>query len=169
MGTFFFSSPLSAEQAKDTLIYPACQYCGMDRHKFAHSRMLIEYDDGSTVPTCSIHCTAIDLAQKINATPAAIKVGDYDTKELIAAEGAIWILGGDRKGVMSSRPKWAFSSDAAAAAFVATHGGNIVTFDEAMKASYADMDSDSKSIRRKRQNKKMETMEHSNMTPTHDH
>ena len=26
--------------------HPSCKFCGMDREKFAHSRMLIEYDTG---------------------------------------------------------------------------------------------------------------------------
>lgn len=131
--------------------------------------MLIQYDDGSTVGTCSIHCTAIDLAQKINATPASIKVGDYDAKKLIDAETAIWVLGGDRNGVMSSRAKWAFNNNETAAEFTATHGGDIITFDEAIKAAYEDMYNDTKNIRKKRQNKKMKMMNHSNMGQMHDH
>lgn len=167
--TFFSCSPLTAEELSDIAAHPACQYCGMDRHKFAHSRMLIQYDDGSTIPTCSIHCAAIDFSLKINANPASIKVGDYNTKELIDAETAVWVLGGNRDGVMSLRAKWAFDSDEAAAAFVATHGGNIVTFDEAMKAAYIDMYTDTKNIRQKRQNKKMKMMKHPNMGQMHNH
>ncbi len=52
-----------AETAKDVQEHQTCKYCGMDRGKFAHSRMLIEYADGSSMGTCSIHCAAIDLAQ----------------------------------------------------------------------------------------------------------
>ncbi|MBU0960692.1 MAG: nitrous oxide reductase accessory protein NosL [Proteobacteria bacterium] len=169
ISALFFSSPLSAEEPSDIAAHPACQYCGMYRHKFAHSRMLIEYDDGNTIPTCSIHCAAIDLALKINTAPASIKVGDYNTKELIDAETAIWVLGGDIDGVMSLQGKWAFGSHEAAAAFVATHGGNIATFDEAMEVTYTHMYNDTKNIRKKRQNKKMKMMEHQNMGQMHDH
>ena len=33
---------------------PSCRYCGMDRAKFAHTRMLVTYDDGTVLGTCSI-------------------------------------------------------------------------------------------------------------------
>ena len=36
-----------AQVAEDIQKYPDCKYCGMDRQKFAHSRMLIDYSDGS--------------------------------------------------------------------------------------------------------------------------
>jgi copper chaperone NosL len=42
--------------------HPSCTYCGMDREKFAQSRMVIEYDDGTSLGTCSLHCAAVDLA-----------------------------------------------------------------------------------------------------------
>ena len=42
--------------------HPSCKYCGMDREKFAHSRVFAEYEDGTTEGTCSIHCAAIDFA-----------------------------------------------------------------------------------------------------------
>ena len=50
---------------------PSCKYCGMDREKFAHSRMLVTYDDGTKLGTCSIHCLAIDLAVNIDKTPVS--------------------------------------------------------------------------------------------------
>ena len=33
---------------------PSCAYCGMDRAKFAHSRMFVTYDDGSTFGACAL-------------------------------------------------------------------------------------------------------------------
>jgi len=72
----------------DTKAHPSCVYCGMDRAQFVQSRMLIEYDDNTTVPFCSIHCAAVDLALKIDKTPKSIMVGDYATRELIDAEKA---------------------------------------------------------------------------------
>jgi len=65
---------------EDIKKYPSCKYCGMNREQFAHSRMLVEYDDGSSVATCSIHCLAVDLALNIDKTPKSIQVGDYGTK-----------------------------------------------------------------------------------------
>jgi copper chaperone NosL len=128
----------------------ACQFCGMDRHKFAHSAMLIEYEDGSTAATCSLHCAAIDLATNIDKTPRIIQVGDYDTKQLINAENACWTLGGDVPGVMSKRAKWAFGNKADCEKFSKEHGAQMTTFDDAMKSAYEDMYSDTKMIRDKR-------------------
>jgi copper chaperone NosL len=129
---------------------PACRYCGMDRGKFAHGRMLVAYEDGSTVATCSLHCAAVELASAIDRTPREIRVADLATKELVDAEKASWVLGGQRPGVMTTRAKWAFADRTAAEAFVKENGGAIVSFDEAMKAAYEDMWRDVKAIREKR-------------------
>ncbi len=130
--------------------YPSCKFCGMDREKFAHSRMLIEYDDGTTEGTCSIHCAAIDLILNIDKTPKAIRVGDYSTKNLIDAEKAFWIIGGSKMGVMTKRAKWAFEKKGDAEKFLKENGGKLASFDEAIKATYDDIYEDSKMIREKR-------------------
>jgi len=96
---------------EDVAKHPSCKYCGMDREKFAFSRLLIEYEDGSSVGTCSIHCTAIDLATNIDKTPKTIWVGDFKTKNLINAETAFWVIGGTKMGVMTKNAKWAFARD----------------------------------------------------------
>ena len=119
--------------------HPECVYCGMDRDRFSASRMLVEYDDGKAVPTCSIHCTAIDLALNPRKGVKASLVGDYDTRVLLDAEKAFWVVGGDRRGVMSIRGKWAFGDRKAAERFVKEHGGAIATYDDAMKATFEDM------------------------------
>ncbi|MRR15006.1 MAG: NosL family protein [Deltaproteobacteria bacterium] len=140
----------------DTKAHPTCIYCGMDRVKFAHSRMLITYDDGSTVAFCSLHCTAVDLALKIDKTPTSVMVGDYATKELIDAEKASWVLGGAKMGVMTKRAKWAFANKEGADAFMSANGGTLISFDDALKAAYEDMNADTKMIRDKRKMKRMQ-------------
>lgn len=139
----------------DVKASPSCKYCGMDREKFGHSRMLITYDDGSTLGTCSLHCVATELANAIDKTPVSIQVADYGTRELIDAETAVWVLGGDKTGVMTARAKWAFANRPAAEAFVKANGGIIVTFDESIKASYEDMYKDTQMIRERRKMKRM--------------
>ena len=133
----------------------SCTYCGMDREKFAHSRMLIEFEDGSSVATCSLHCAAVDLANNIDKTPKSIKVADYSTKQLIDAEKAVWVLGGSKQGVMTKNAKWGFASKDKAEAFIKENGGKIATFDEVIKAAYEDMYTDTKMIRDKRKQMKM--------------
>lgn len=126
---------------------PACKQCGMDRGKFNYSRIVIEYEDGSTAGSCSLHCAAVELANSIDKIPVMVRVAEYDSKELIDAETAVWVMGGNRKGVMTGQAKWAFASKAAAERFIAANGGSIVDFDAAIKAAYDDMYQDTKMIR----------------------
>jgi len=145
-----------AQAQEDVQKHPSCKYCGMDREKFGHSRILIEYDGASGVGTCSIHCAAIDLAINIDKTPKAIQVGDYNSKALIDAAKASWVIGGSKMGVMTKRAKWAFENGQDAEKFIKENGGRIATFDEAMKAAYEDMYGDTKMIRERRKMRKME-------------
>jgi len=138
---------------------PACKYCGMNRETFAHSRMLIEYDDGTIVGTCSLHCVSVDLALNLDKAPKAIQVGDYGTKGLINAETAFWVIGGSKSGVMTKNAKWAFANKADAEKFQREYGGRIAGFDEALEASYKDLSDDTKMIRERRKMRKMQMME----------
>ncbi|HBG06384.1 MAG: NosL family protein [Geobacteraceae bacterium GWC2_58_44] len=137
--------------------HPSCKYCGMDRGKFAHSRVLIEYDDGTSSGACSLHCAAIDLANNIDRTPGRIAVADYYGKELIDAEKALWVLGGGQPGVMTAQAKWAFRDKPAADRFIRENGGAAAGFDQAMRAAYNDMYSDTKQIRERRKMKRSKT------------
>ncbi len=145
-----------AQTQQDVQKHPSCKYCGMDRQKFAHSRMQIVYEDGSSVGICSLHCAAIELALVMDKTPKTIQVGDYKTKQLMDAETAIWVIDDKNPGVMTKRAKWAFGKKEDAENHIKEHGGRIVTFEQAIKASYEDMYSDSKMIREKRKAKKTE-------------
>jgi nitrous oxide reductase accessory protein NosL len=146
----------------------SCKYCGMDREKFAHSRMLIEFEDSSSVATCSLHCAAVDLANNIDKTPKAIKVADYGTKQLIDAEKAVWVIGGSKQGVMTRNAKWAFATKDKAEAFIKENGGKLATFDEAIKSAYEDMYTDTKMIRDKRKQMKMKQSDQGSHTG-HNH
>jgi len=157
MVLFFLSGMfVFAEGQEDVQKHSSCKYCGMNRQQFAHSRIFIEYDDATTVGTCSIHCAAVDLAINIDKTPKAIQVGDYNSKALIDAEKASWVIGGSRMGVMTKRAKWAFDKKEDAEKFIKENGGETATFDVAMKAAYEDMYADTKMIRERRKMRKME-------------
>ena len=147
-------------QGDDIKQFPSCKYCGMDRDKFAHSRMLIEYDDGTSVGTCSIHCAAVELALTIDKTPKSLMVGDALTKKLIDAEKATWVVGGSKPGVMTARAKWAIEKKEDAEKFVKENGGSLSSFDGAIKLAYEDMYQDTKMIRERRAMKKKAGMEH---------
>ncbi len=137
--------------------YPSCQHCGMDRKFFAHSRMLIQYTEGTIVGTCSIRCAALDLAMNSDKTPKSILVGDYNSKLLVDARKAIWVIGGKKSGVMTENAKWAFAQKADAKKIIVENGGTIIGYDAAMKAAYRDLDPDTKKmIREKKKAGKME-------------
>jgi copper chaperone NosL len=149
-----------AVAADDISQVPSCKYCGMDRAKFNYSRMFIEYDQGKPEGFCSIHCAAVDLSVNIDRTPKSILVADYGTKELVDAEKAFWVIGGNKPGVMTARAKWAFRTEDDADKFVKEFGGAVASFENAMAATYEDMYKDSKMIRERRamKRKSMEGM-----------
>ena len=99
-----------AQKAEDIQKHPVCKYCNMDRQQYDYSRFLIDYDDGTSFGACSIHCAAVDVALNIDKTPKSFQVGDYNTKKLINAETATWVIGGNKPGVMTKRAKWAFEN-----------------------------------------------------------
>jgi nitrous oxide reductase accessory protein NosL len=142
--------PAWAEEKTDLEKHATCHYCGMDREKFGHSRMILEYEGGKTVGTCSLHCAALDLALAVDGAPSRVRVADFRTKQLVDADAAIWVIGGAKTGVMTKRAKWAFADRASADAFVKENGGKLATFDEALQAAYEDMYGDVKMIREKR-------------------
>jgi nitrous oxide reductase accessory protein NosL len=154
-----FGGLLVAQSKEDIDVHKDCKYCGMSRGMFDFSRMLIEYEDGSTVAVCSAHCAAVELANSIDKTPKAIRVGDFNSRRLIDAEKAFWVVGGSKPGVMSKRGKWAFEKKEDADAFLKTNQGNMVVFEEAMKMAYEDMYDDTKAIRERRKMKRMKMME----------
>jgi hypothetical protein len=65
---------IHAVAQQDVDKHGSCKYCGMDRKMFAHSRMLLVYDDGSELGTCSLHCVAVDMALNIDKMPKTIQV-----------------------------------------------------------------------------------------------
>ena len=138
---------------------PSCKYCGMNRETFAHSRMLIEYNDGTKEGMCSLHCAAVDLALNLDKAPKAILVGDYRTKGLINAETAAWVIGGSKPGVMTKNAKWAFADKEDAERYRQENGGRVATFDEALETAYKDLAEDTKMIRERRKMRKMKMME----------
>ena len=124
-----FFTPASAFE--DVSVYPSCAICGMDREAFGHSRMLIVFRDGTSFGTCSLRCAALILMAEEERKPRSVKVADYNTRELIDAEEAAWVIGGTKPGVMTGRAKWAFRNGKDAEAFVGEFGGARSTYREA--------------------------------------
>jgi copper chaperone NosL len=141
---------LVAAADPDLTEHASCKYCGMNRQQFAHSRMLITYSDGTSVGTCSIRCGAVEYANALGKTLKSIQVGDFNTKALINAETATWVLVAGKQGVMTQRAKWAFEKRADADAYVKENGGTTVSFEDAMKGAFEDLYGDTKMIRQRR-------------------
>jgi copper chaperone NosL len=146
----FAASTLAAFAQDEIKQIPNCKYCGMDRQMFSHSRMHIDYDDGSFIGTCSLHCAAMDLGLTMDKMPKNIMVADYGTKKLIDAEKAVWVIGGSVQGVMTKNAKWAFKNKADAEKFIKQNGDALAAFDQAIQQAYEEMYQDTKMIRDKR-------------------
>jgi nitrous oxide reductase accessory protein NosL len=113
----------------------SCKQCGMNRTAFAYSRMLIAYADGSTVGLCSLHCAAAELHQTSGRQVRSLMVADYSTKKMVEAGTAVWVVGGEKKGVMTAKAKWAFARVEDAQGFIREHGGITNSFDQAMNSA----------------------------------
>jgi copper chaperone NosL len=128
---------LSAFADTDIDQHRDCKHCGMDRKAYGYSRMLVEYKDGKNSGTCSLHCLVTELNSK-SGEVTSIKVADRNTRELIDAEKAVWVIGGSKRGIMTMRAKWAFATKEAAKIFVDEYGGTITTWSEALAAAKED-------------------------------
>jgi copper chaperone NosL len=109
-----------------------CTYCGMDRKAYGFSRMLLSYDDGTSVGVCSLHCLAIELQANPARKVKSIGVADRDTRILKDAEKAFWVIGGKKPGVMTMTPKWAFAENKDAEKFLKEYGGRPASFAEVL-------------------------------------
>jgi nitrous oxide reductase accessory protein NosL len=116
----------------------SCGNCGMDRKAYGFSRMVVQYEDGAVVGTCSLHCAVIEIDANPGKAVKSLLVADRDSRILLDAEKAFWVMGGRKRGVMTEQPKWAFQSKEAAEVFIRAYGGKIVTWAEALTAARED-------------------------------
>lgn len=153
------AKPLENELEK----YPKCPYCGMDRKQWQHSRHLVQYDDDLVDGTCSIHCLAISLSLNLDRGPKAIYAADYGSadpvKPLIEIDDAHYLIGSKLKGTMTTNSKMAFASQDAAKAAQEQQGGQLGSFDDALKESYLGMHKDTMMVRKMRAEKRKRMMQ----------
>lgn len=122
--------------------HPKCDYCGMDRLKSAHARVVVLYNDRTEEGYCSLHCASLSMAYKMRKAPLDVKVADYSTLELIPAHTATWVVGGKKRGVMTHKAKWAFKTLEDARGFVSRHEGTLVDYTVALQTAFADLYAD---------------------------
>ncbi len=125
----------NASPQDDIEAHRFCTHCSMDRKAFGFSRMLIVYEDGSKQGVCSLHCAVIELAANKDRKVKALLVADRESRALIGAEQAVWVAGGSKRGVMTERPSWAFSTKAAAEKFVKEYGGAVTPWVDVLAAA----------------------------------
>lgn len=150
--------PVWAED--DLALHPDCKVCGMDRENHAHTRIFVEFDDGSSMGSCSIHCAAAQLSTTLDKIPKRIMVGEYKTGNLIDATTAFWVIGGKKPAVMTKVPKWAFATEAAAEAFIRENGGTLANYEQALQSSYEQMNADTQMIRERKRLKRLQSLKH---------
>lgn len=131
----FFLACATAIAQDDIDRHRSCTYCGMDRKGYGYSRMLVVYQDGSETGVCSLHCAVVETGANPGKAVKSLRVADRDTRELVDAETAAWVMGGRKRGVMTPVPKWAFATKAGAEAFVREYGGEIVPWPAALDAA----------------------------------
>lgn len=152
-------NPLQDELQK----YPKCPYCGMDRTMWHHSRHLVHYDDGLADGTCSIHCLAISLSLNIDRGTKAIYAADFgadgEPKPLVNVDQASYLIGSKLKGTMTTNSKMAFASVDAAKAVQMGEGGQLASFDDALREAYLGMANDTMMIRKNRAERVKRMME----------
>jgi len=112
-----------------------CSRCGMDRKAFGYSRMLIQYNDGSEVGVCSLHCAVIEMDANKARKVRALLVADRDTRILLGADEAFWVTGGTKRGVMTEHPAWAFSTKNAAEDFIKQYEGSLASWADVLAAA----------------------------------
>jgi nitrous oxide reductase accessory protein NosL len=161
---FMPKTPPDPDPLKDELTkYPKCPYCGMDRTQWQHSRHLVQYDDDLADGTCSVHCLAVSLAINLDRGPKAVYAADFASQEaikpLIAVDGATYLIGSKLKGTMSKVSKMAFASEDAAKAVQAEQGGELGSFEDALRATYVNMAEDTIMIRARRAERRRKMMQ----------
>ncbi|MBJ6724495.1 nitrous oxide reductase accessory protein NosL [Geomesophilobacter sediminis] len=124
--------------ADDIADHRSCAFCGMDRLTYGYSRALVRFADGTQEATCSLNCAVFKIDEKKQTPVKELLVADHDTRQLVAAAKAYWVIGGDERGVMTRRPKWAFADQRAAEHFVQEHGGSRVDWEKALHAARED-------------------------------
>ena len=136
------ASLLKAEEQK------WCPLCSMNLKMFLKTNHWLTFSDGTKTGFCSIHCAA--LVHKKRATDIdRWEVVDYDTKTLINAHTANFLIQSDLPGTMTPVSKLAFASLGTAKKYQKEHGGTIGAFDDALKRALEGMGEDMAMIKKK--------------------
>jgi len=112
-----------------------CPSCGMTLPMFYKTNHAATVN-GKTKQYCSIHCVAEDILKGTDVSN--IKVVDTNTLKFIDTSKAFYVLGSSKKGTMSAKSKYAFSTQKEAAAFAKANGGTVGDFNAALALAKKD-------------------------------
>ncbi len=132
---FFSVVLIAAAEVSDIDQFRSCSQCGMDRKAYGYSRMLISYNNGTQSGLCSLNCVVAELKKHAESEVKSLQVADRTTQKLVDAKTAVWVMGGNKRGVMTQVPKWAFATKDGAEAFIASSGGKISSWEETLQAA----------------------------------
>jgi hypothetical protein len=130
---FGFATP------RDLAQFPDCLSCGMSRKSCAHTRMVVEYADGTKRAECGLHCLLVDLVDQPGRQPKRMFAADYNDRKLAEAEKSWWVRYDNAVECRGSKVMLAFRSEHGADKFIASFGGRKLNFDEALKLTYSDL------------------------------
>jgi len=112
-----------------------CANCGMNLPMFYKTNHTATVN-GKTKQYCSIHCLTKDIMMGKN--PKNIKVIDTNSLKFIDASKAFYVLNSDKKGTMTAKSKYAFSTRKEADDFANAYGGEVGDFNAALALAKKD-------------------------------
>lgn len=125
-----------------------CPLCSMNLKMFWRTNHWLTFSDGTRTGYCSLHCAALVYKQRAPEIDCW-EVVDYQTKTLIDAHTAHFLIGSDLSGTMTAVSKLAFASLDVARNYQKDHGGTIGTFDDALKRTLEGLGEDMAMIKKK--------------------
>ena len=129
---------------KDLVQYPECLHCGMSRKVCAHTRITVEYADGTRRAECGLHCLLADLVEQPGRQPKRILAADYNDRKLADAKKSYWVRYDNADACRESKIMLAFRTEHGADDFIVSFGGRKFNFDEALRLTYLDIEAERK-------------------------
>ncbi|MCK4875080.1 MAG: nitrous oxide reductase accessory protein NosL [Sulfurimonas sp.] len=129
-----------------------CPVCGMSLKKFYKTSHISKQKSSTSKQYCSMRCLVVDM-QDNEINTKDVKVVDASTQKLINAITAFYVVGSDIRGTMSKVSKLAFFDAEAAEDFSIENGGDVVSFDKALKIAQESLKSDIAMVMKKKTKK----------------
>lgn len=127
-----------------------CPICGMNLPMYYKTNFAVKLKNGEAKQYCSIRCFAEDYAN-VSENVKEILVMDAAKEKFTNAKKAHYVMGSSAPGTMTAVSKYGFAALADAQAFQKKYGGEIVSYDAALKATQDSMQADKNASAEKKQ------------------